>query len=83
MDGQWALCWQDHVPFEQMLWEEQGVLEFGGWPGHTRPTGPSTLWVGGAPANPKHLTTVGPPGFAGGVAAHQLLQSVWSSAPRG
>ena len=30
VDGQWALCWQDHVPFEQMLWEEQGVLEFGG-----------------------------------------------------
>lgn len=42
-----------------------------------------TLWAGGAPARPKHLTTVGPPGSAGGAAAHQLLQSVWSSAPRG
>lgn len=46
MDGQWALCWQDHVPFEQVLWEEQGVLEFEGRPGHMRPTGPLTLWAG-------------------------------------
>lgn len=78
MDEQRALCQHVHFPLKQVLGREVGCRGAAGEPGlHVRSHWTLTS-VGLTPG-----TAPGPQGLRAKAVAYHVLQSVWSSAPRG